>query len=148
MPRRTLEIRRSQSTSSAPEVVYDLIINPMTWPDWQSEIVSVENRGPLITGEVARGEADLLGFQVHGHSTATDVGLTRFEEDVVVGVRMRICYEVRPDKRGSLVTHSLIADLPGGVCGSVLTLFLRWRLRRLQRTALAGLARQSEAISP
>jgi hypothetical protein len=121
----------------------------MTWPDWQSEIVSVENRGPLTTiGEVARGEADLLGFQVHGHSTATDVGPARFEEDVVVGVRMRICYEVRPDERGCLVTHSLIADLPGGVCGSVLTLFLRWRLRRLQRTALAGLARQSEAISP
>jgi hypothetical protein len=120
----------------------------MTWPDWQSEIVSVEDRGPLATGEVARGEADLLGFEVHGHSTATDVSVSRFEEDVVVGVRMRICYEVRPDGWGSVVTHSLVADLPGGVCGSVLAVVLRWRLRRLQRTALAGLARQSEAISP
>jgi Polyketide cyclase / dehydrase and lipid transport len=120
----------------------------MTWPDWQPEIVSVEDRGRLAPGEVARGAADLLGFKVHGHSTATEVAARCFEEDVVVGVRMKICYEVEPRGAGSLVTHSLVADLPGGTCGGVLALVLRWRLRRLQRTALAGLTRQSEAISP
>jgi hypothetical protein len=147
MPRRTLEICRSRATSSAPEVVNSLIIDPMSWPRWQSEIVSVEERGPLATGDVARGEADLLGFQVHGHSTATQVQAERFEEDVIVGVRMRICYEVQAAGGGSVVTHTLVADLPGGACGGVLALFLRWRLRRLQRTALEGLLRQSEAAS-
>lgn len=100
-----------------------------------------------MSGDVARGEADLLGFEVHGHSTATAVGETRFEEDVIVGIRMRICYEVRPNGPGTLITHNLVADLPGGVCGGILALFLRWRLRRLQRTALEGLASQSEAAS-
>jgi hypothetical protein len=119
----------------------------MTWPDWQSEIVSIEDRSRLAAGDVARGEADLLGFEVHGHSTATSVSATRFEEDVIVGVRMRICYEVRPDGERTVVTHSLVADLPGGGCGRILAMFLRWRLRRLQRTALDGLALQSEAAS-
>ena len=148
MSRRTLEIRRSHLTSSAPEVVYDLIINPMTWPTWQSEIVSIEASPPLTPGGVARGEADLLGFEVQGHSTATVVEPAAFEEDVLVGIRMKIRYEVRPSESGSLVSHYLVAQLPGGGCGRILAWFLRWRLRRLQRTALEGLARQSEAAWP
>lgn len=120
----------------------------MSWPRWQSEIVSVEQRGPLSAGDVARGEADLLGFEVHGHSSATVVEAARFEEDVIVGVRMKIRYEVHTDVTGTVVSHNLVADLPGGACGRVLSLFLRWRLRRLQRTALEGLVRQSEAVSP
>lgn len=148
MPQRTLEIRRSRLTPSAHEVVYDLLINPMTWPSWQSEIVSIEEVGPLSSGGVARGEADLLGFEVQGHSTATRVEPDRFEEDVIVGIRMKICYELRPERAGTVVTHNLVAQMPGGYCGRVLALFLRWRLRRLQRSALEGLARQSEAVSP
>jgi hypothetical protein len=148
MPRRTLEIRRSLVTSSAPEVLYRHIIDPMTWPQWQSEILSVEDHGPLVTGDVTRGEADLLGFEVHGHSTATEVTAARFEEEVIVGVRMRIRYDVRAEGTGTVVNHHIVADLPGGACGSVLSLFLKWRLRRMQRTALEGLARQSEGTSP
>jgi hypothetical protein len=69
--------------------------------------------GALAAGDVVRGEADLLGFEVAGLSTATRVEETLFEEDVIVGVRMRIGYRVHADGAGTLVTHSLLADLPG-----------------------------------
>jgi hypothetical protein len=35
----------------------------------------------------------MLGFEVHGHSTAVEIGASSFEEDVVVGVRLQIRYE-------------------------------------------------------
>jgi hypothetical protein len=108
MPRRTFEIRRSLKTSSAPEVVYGNLINPKAWPHWQSEIVSIEDRGSLAAGDVVRGEADLLGFEVAGFSNAIRGSMeTLFEEDVIVGVRMRIRYQVHADGAGTLVTHSL-----------------------------------------
>jgi hypothetical protein len=54
----------------------------------------------------------MLGFEVHGHSTATDVGPGFFEEDVVVGVRMRIRYDLAPTADGVVITHRLTAQLP------------------------------------
>ena len=99
----------------------------------------------MASGEVARGEAEMLGFEVHGHSTATDVGPGCFEEDVVVGVRMRIRYDLAPTDDGVVITHRLSAQLPGGPSGRVLSFFLRRRLRHLQRVALDRLAAHSEA---
>jgi hypothetical protein len=99
----------------------------------------------MVTGDVARGLARMLGFHVDGHATAQDVGPDYFEQDVIVGVRMRIRYEVTAVEGGSLITHNLIANMPGGLAGRVLTMFLRRRLRWMQRTALENLARQSEA---
>jgi hypothetical protein len=87
----------------------------------------------------------MLGFHVNGHATALGVGSEYFEQDVIVGVGMRIRYEVRSVDGGCLITHDLVADMPGGLSGRVLTFFLRRRLRWMQRTALANLARQSEA---
>ena len=81
----------------------------------------------------------MLGFQVEGVSTASVVDEHRFEEDVIVGVRMRVSYEVTPTETGCVVTHHLSATLPGGFLGSLLSLLLRRRLRRLQRVALEGL---------
>jgi hypothetical protein len=67
----------------------------------------------MAFGDVARGEAEMLGWEVHGHSTATDVGPGCFEEDVVVGVRMRIRYDLAPTADGVVITHRLSAQLPG-----------------------------------
>jgi hypothetical protein len=147
MSPRFYEIQRSQKASCAPDRVRRLILDPSTWPRWQPEIVSIEPREPLAAGDVARGEADMLGFEVHGHTTVTNVDPISFEEDVVVGVRMKILYEVHSDGEGSLVTHKLVAQLPRGFVGRVLSLFLRRRLRALQKTALTNLVSQSEALS-
>jgi hypothetical protein len=141
---RRFDIRRSCLIRSPPEGVHRLLVDPQTWPRWQSEIVSIEPSGPLEDGDVARGEADMLGFKVHGHTTAIAVGRELFEEDVFVGVRLKIRYEVRAAPEGSIVTHRLVAKLPGGFSGRVLSLFLRRRLRRLQKTSLDNLARYSE----
>ena len=86
----------------------------------------------------------MLGFHVDGHSTTTGVDSTHYEEDVVVGVRMRVRYEVEPATDGALVTARLFADLPGGLAGRLVSFFLRWRLGHMQRTALKRLVAQSE----
>lgn len=86
----------------------------------------------------------MLGFHVDGHSTTTGVGSTHYEEDVVVGVRMRVRYEVEPAADGALVTARLFADLPSGLAGRLVSFFLRWRLGHMQRTALKLLVAQSE----
>ena len=99
----------------------------------------------MVAGDVARGKARMLGFYVDGHATAVDVGETYFEQDVIVGVRMVIRYEVKPIEGGTMITHILRAQMPSGIAGRLLALFLRRRLKWLQRTALENLVLQSEA---
>jgi hypothetical protein len=60
---------------------------------------------------------------------------------------MTVRYEVRPSKDGCLVIHHLESRLPTGVSGRVLSLLLRARLKRMQKTALERLVAQSEAVS-
>jgi Polyketide cyclase / dehydrase and lipid transport len=117
-----------------------MILDPSTWPRWQPEILSASGTAPLSAGDVVRGEARMLGFVVHGHSTALEADSRVFDQDVIVGIRMRVRYEVDPDGQGSRITHQLTADLPSGVAGRVLSFFLRRRLRKLQRTTLQNLA--------
>jgi Polyketide cyclase / dehydrase and lipid transport len=136
----TLTTVRSLHTPSHPAAVMALLMDPATWPRWQSEIVSASGPSPVGPGEVARGKAHMLGFQVDGHSTTLEAGDAHFEQDVIVGVRMRIRYEVAASGSGSVLTHSLVCELPAGVSGRVLSFFLRRRLRRLQRSALERLA--------
>jgi hypothetical protein len=101
----------------------------------------------MVSGDVARGKARMLGFHVDGHATAVESDGHFFEQDVIVGVRMRIRYEVRPIDGGTMITHTLVAQMPRGLSGRVLALFLRRRLRWLQRTALENLVAQSEAAT-
>jgi hypothetical protein len=89
----------------------------------------------------------MLGFEVTGRSTAVEVGDSVFDEDVIVGVTMRVRFEVRPSAAGSVVTQRLTAELPEGVAGRLLGLLLRRRLRRMQRVALERLAAQAEGAS-
>lgn len=122
------------------------LLDPSTWPAWQPEITAAAGPAPLGEGDVVRGNARMLGFDgVEGRSVATSSGDKFFEEDVVVGIGMTIRYEVLPDGNGSVVVHRLESMLPAGPAGRLLSLMLRWRLRRLQRTALNRLAAQSEA---
>jgi hypothetical protein len=123
------------------------ILDPSTWPAWQPEIVSAAGPSRLERGGVVEGRARMLGFGVTGRSTAVEVGDLVFEEDVVVGVTMRLRFEVRPSSQGSVVTQRLTAELPGGFAGRLLGLLLRWRLRRMQRMALERLAAQAEGAS-
>jgi len=99
----------------------------------------------MASGDVARGKAQMLGFYVDGHATAVEIGNAHFQQDVIVGVRMGIRYELKPIEGGTMITHTLSAEMPSGISGRVLALFLRRRLRWLQRTALENLVLQSEA---
>jgi Polyketide cyclase / dehydrase and lipid transport len=134
-------IEDSRRAPSSPETILNRIASPVTWPDWQSEILSVEGPERVREGDVVHGDAKLLGFQVEGHSSILEVTPDSLFEDVIVGVRMRIRYEVVPDGDGAVVTHRLESDLPRGVAGRVLAVLLKWRLRKMQSMLLDDLVR-------
>ena len=143
--RKRFEIEDSIESTASAEVVMDRLLSPASWPEWQTEIDSVERSGKLTEpGEIVRGQATLLGFKVDGHSTATQVSEDVFEEDVLVGVRMKVRYTVARGATGTTISHRLISDLPGGPSGAVLSLLLKWRLRRMQKRLLRELAAQAE----
>jgi hypothetical protein len=118
----------------------DRIRRPATWPAWQPEIVALDGPEVLEAGDEVSGPARLLGFNVDGRAQVLAVEEGALEQDVLVGVRMRVRYEVRPGPSGSVVTHRLAVQLPSGAFGRLLSLFLRPRLRRLQAQALERLA--------
>ena len=117
--------------------------SPKTWPRWQSEIVATKGPEPIDEGAVVDGDARLLGFDVTGRSTTLSVSPETVEEDVIVGVRMRVTYSVAPAASGSIVTHRMEADLPTGLAGSLLSLLLSWRLKKMQKTLLVALSEQA-----
>ena len=119
---------------------------PRTWPGWQSEIVSTSGPDEVDEGDVVDGEARLLGFNVSGRSAITKVLPDVLHEDVIVGVRMRVTYSVTRNSPGSIITHRMEADLPTGIAGSVLSLFLAWRLKRMQSTLLAALSSEAGTV--
>jgi hypothetical protein len=120
------------------------LLDSSRWPRWQPEIVTTVGPERVETGDVVRGHADLLGFGVAGRAAIEDVGANALTEDVLVGVRMRVTYEVRSEKGGCLVRSKIVTEAPTGLSGRVLGLLLRRRLRSMQRTALERLARLSE----
>ena len=139
----TIEV--SRVSGCEPERVMDLVRDPKTWPRWQPEIVSTDGPAPLDEGDDVYGHAEMLGFRVEGHSKTVAVTADAYEEDVVVGVRMRIVYEVTREGAGrTVVTRRLSALLPGGFAGRVLSLFLKRRLTRMQNGVVEELVRQAE----
>ena len=131
---------------SPPEVLLNTILAPATWPRWQSEILTTTGTDRLSTGDVVTGRARLLGFEVDGSSTAIEIEDSSYEQDVIVGVKMRVRYEISPSSDGAVVKHRLASDLPAGVSGRVLSFFLTRRLKKMQRDLLEGLAAQTESV--
>ena len=147
MPRthrtRRFEIESSSPSSASGEQVLGRIRRPETWPEWQSEIIATRGPAHLAEGDVVDGDARLLGFDVTGRSSTGRITEERFEQDVIVGVRMRVSFRVTPAGSGSIVTHRMEADLPSGVTGSVLSMLLAWRLKRMQNHLLRALSEQA-----
>jgi hypothetical protein len=144
--RRSFVTESHREIASAPEAVLETLLAPATWPKWQSEILSIDGQERLSTGDVVSGQARLLGFEVDGSSTAIEVEESSYEQDVIVGVKMRVRYEIRASSRGSMVKHVIASDLPAGLSGRVLSFFLARRLRRMQRDLLEGLANHTESV--
>ncbi|MDQ3954592.1 MAG: SRPBCC family protein [Actinomycetota bacterium] len=138
---------RSSPARCSPDSVIGLLLDASKRPGWQPEVISAEGPVRLTTGDSVWGRARMLGFGVEGRSVATTVSSTLYEEQVIVGVGMTVRYEVRPSDDGCLVVHHLESHLPTGFSGRVLSLLLRARLKRMQKTALARLVAQSEAGS-
>lgn len=122
-----------------------VISDPTTWPTWQSEIIETDGGVPLQEGDQVEGRAKLLGFVVSGRSSTITATSASFVEDVIVGVHMRIEYEIRETASGTIVTRRLTANLPGGVSGRLLSFFLKRRLKAMQEGLLDALVFQAEA---
>jgi hypothetical protein len=131
-------------THADPDTVMARILAPKTWPEWQAEIKSVEGPDRMQDGDQVSGDAELVGFKVQGRSDAHVVDDELFIEDVIVGVRMVITYQVKRTGSGTRITRSLEADLPGGFFGRLLSIALRARLRMMQKRLLRELAAQAE----
>ncbi len=140
MKRRRYVIESSARTQRSASEAFKIVTDPRTWPRWQSEIVATDADEPLQTGGFVYGRAKMLGLDVQGRSDAVEVADGVFREDVIVGVRMHVTYRVEPDGDGARVIHRLESELPRGAIGSILSLLLRWRLRKLQVHALERLA--------
>ena len=87
----------------------------------------------------------MLGFVVDGRSWTVTSDANTFEEDVVVGVRMKIRYELKELPDGVQITRRLTTSLPRGISGRVLSFFLKRRLVKMQNDVLKELVAQSEA---
>ena len=144
-PRSRFEIEDSRPARCAPDAVLDRVLDPSTWPEWQPEILSTSPSHRLEEGDSVEGRAELLGFVVEGRSSAISVEKDSFEEDVIVGVRMRVRYQVTASTEGTTVTRRLVADLPGGFSGRILSFFLKRRLRKMQHGVLESLVAQAES---
>jgi hypothetical protein len=128
-----------------PDVVMRYLLDSTSWPRWQPEIVATTGPQEVKTGDLVRGHADLLGFGVAGQAAIEEVRRRSFTEDVLVGVRMKVSYELLDDARGCKVRATVVTEAPTGLSGRILGLLLRRRLRSMQSTALERLARLSEA---
>ncbi|MDQ3940137.1 MAG: SRPBCC family protein [Actinomycetota bacterium] len=139
------EIEHMRTARCSPDAIMSRILEPSSWPEWQSEIVTTGPPGTLKPGDAVEGRARLLGFEVDGRSSAIVVAQGVFEEDVIVGVRMRVRYEVEEAPEGARVTRRLTAVLPRGVNGRLLSFFLKRRLRKMQTGVLDRLVTQAES---
>jgi hypothetical protein len=143
--RRPFTTTARRRVALGPAAVHALITSPATWPEWQSEIDAASGPDRLSTGDSVDGDARMLGFAVAGHADMSEVEARRVVHEVIVGVRMRVRYDLEPDGSGAIVRHTLTADLPAGIAGRLLSVFLRRRLRRMQRTLLDNLAGRASA---
>lgn len=141
-------IEASRTASCDPEAIMAMVRDATSWPAWQPEIVATAGSGRLEVGDVVEGRARMLGFDVHGRAHAERSTETGFSEDVIVGVRMRVHYDVMQRDGRTIVTARLETRLPTGLSGRVLSVFLKRRLARMQKIALERLVAQAEASAP
>ena len=145
--RTTFQVGAERVAKCSPDAVIRQLLDASRWPRWQPEIVATVGPERVQVGDVVSGHADLLGFGVAGQAAIEEVPDDGLVEDVLVGVRMRVSYQVEPRGNECLVRATIVTEAPTGISGRVLGFLLRRRLRRMQRTALDHLTRLAEARS-
>jgi hypothetical protein len=147
MSTQRFEITRAVATTAPHEEVMALILDPASWPEWQSEIKSSNGPVPLAPNDVVDGRARMLGFDVDGQSVTTHVSHDSYKQSVVVGVGMQITYTLERIPQGTRIEHSLSSQLPAGLMGRVLSFFLARRLRKMQKGLLQALKQRAEGLN-
>jgi hypothetical protein len=125
---------------ASAQVALEKIRQPATWPEWQAEILATTGPPEVRVGDHVTGEARMLGFAVGGRADIVAVDENGLEQDVIVGIPMKVRYAIEPAGSGFTVTHTLEVDLPSGLSGRMLAFFLKRRLRRMQAELIEKLA--------
>src|ERR687897_582825 len=87
-------IRHERTASCTRERLLSHLLYSTVWPRWQPEIVETTGPAKLAAGDVVEGHATMMGFQVAGRTSIEAVGDGYFVENAIVGVGMRIRYDV------------------------------------------------------
>lgn len=136
----------STTIAAEPDAVWELIADARRRPEWMPEVrvVSTNDRA-LEKGDRFEGVSQLLGHGFVGVSEVTEsVEGVSLAERVVIGARVSSRWTVSAAATGgSNVTQELTIDFPSGALGRVERRLLLWRLRRLQRQSLVGLAKSA-----
>src|SRR5919106_5214900 len=117
--RGTFTIETARVATCPPEAVMTHLLDATRWPVWQPEIVSTQGPRRVSEGDVVTGHARLLGFGVAGRSEIEVVDPTELEEDVLVGISMRVRYRLQPVDGGTMITARLIAERSTGLSGQI-----------------------------
>lgn len=139
---RDFTITSQRRVALTPAEVHHLITHPATWREWQSEIETAHGPDELAPGDTVQGDARMLGFIVQGRADMESVAAERITHEAIVGVKMRVTYDLEAAGSGVVVRHTLTAEMPRGLAGRVLSFFLRRRLRAMQRKLLDNLAQR------
>lgn len=110
----------TQETSASADVVYALLADPATWPDWNEGVARIDLDGPFAGGTQA-----VMTFP---DGTALPFSILRvdegrgFEDETPVpdtGVVVRVRHDVVPTDAGSRIRYAVEAEGPEDAAASV-----------------------------
>lgn len=132
--------------AATPAEVFAVVRDGQNRPGWMPELeVTDAPARPLAAGDRVRGRSVAFGHRVPGLSDVLAVEDGRvLEEDVIVGVRLRITWSFTSAGGATRCTQAIDVAGPTGPLGPVLRWVLSVRVRLLQRRTLARLRKQVE----
>jgi hypothetical protein len=117
-----MEITRSMEMPAAPEVLYELVMDPRRLHEWvtiQEELVEAPE-GQLAVGDhlVQRLKVAGQGFEVSWDVTRAErPGHVEWQGTGPLGTSARVEYTLRPSGTGTLFGYTNEYELPGGLAG-------------------------------
>src|SRR3712207_4805235 len=70
-----------------------MIRDALAWPEWPPESTRSAVPREFDAGDVVQGDAEMLGVKVAGRADITGACRVAMEQDVIVGIRMKVRYE-------------------------------------------------------
>lgn len=137
-----IRLHRTGTVPGEPDDVYGIVADVARRPEWLRELRHVvAPAGPVTEGVRFEGQSSLLLHDFIGTSDVVRAEPGRaLVEQVVLGARFTSAWTFEAAPGGTLVTHHVDIDFPGGPLGRLERWVLRRRLSVMQRASLEALA--------